>query len=412
MAKFIMPEALKGAPDAETIEKLGQAIVGSIEAIDQEKLDKMLAEYASKGVSKETVEKIEKALEDQGATLTKMQEAGKATDRKGNYMEKEFYRRFEEIKDVLNSSGAKPGITIKAVDEHNSARIETTGTAITSTDDSFMPENVKDGGTFLNRWGRQFIRAIANVSNVGTVPEAVTFMDEGTEQGTFAIVAENGLKPQQFLTLVKSTIFQKKVAGYIVATEELIRNRRRAWAAIMRMFRNKFERNYDAILYDTFSGSASAYVSTPLDGTIENPQDVHALVAAMAQIESLNFVPDTLVINPADKWRLALNTTPSGSQYLFLPSLLAGQPIQPLGLNVITSTEIAAGTFLLGESGTFEIEESGVELRIGYVNDDHIHNRRTFVLERYFIAWLPENLKGSWVSGNFADIKEQLAVTP
>lgn len=404
--KFQLPDALKESPDADALGKVGQAVTEAVEGSLDKRINEAMDEIRKNGASAEAMNKLDKAIEMQGTAIAKLKEQGLMGGKIENTMRKKFFDKFDEFKSALFKNGA--GVTIKAIDEHNPDLIETTVNGITTADGSFLPENTQDAGTYFKRRGRAFIRDIANVAVVGEVPEVVTYVDEGTEQGTFAIVAENGLKPQQFVTLVKSTVHKKKVAGYMVATEELMRDRRRAWAAIQRLFNNKLERNYETVLATELAEITTDYVSSALDGQVTNPGNTHAIIAAMAQLESLDFTPDTLVINPADKWAMALDTTPDGSNYIFLPVVLGGGEMRPVGLNVITSTLQPAGTFLLGESGTWEIEESGVELRAGYVNDDLIHNRQTMVLERQFVDWIPKSLAGSWMNGNFADIKEAI----
>lgn len=400
---FQLPDALKDSEDAEALKAVGQTIADGVSASVEGQIEEGLKNIRENGVSKDIMDK----LEAQGSALTKLQESI-SSPAKVATMERKFYDNFDKIVATLKGHGQP--ITIKAIDEHNPALIHTTDNAITAQDGATTWENIKDAGFYEKRRGRSFVRDIANVVNVGSITsEAVTFTEEGDGQGNFAIVTENGLKPQIFLALVKKLVESKKVAAYIVATEELMRNKRRAWAAIQRMFRNQLERDFDALLVSDINGVSTQYVSSALDGQITNPGNLHAIIAAMAQVSSLNFVPDMLVMNPQDAYlMIGADATPNNSSYLFLPMYANGGDVRPAGLNLILSTLVPQGTFYVGESGLFEVEVSADELRVGYVNDDLIHNRQTFVLERWLIDWLPTPLVGSWVHGNFADIKEAL----
>ena len=120
----------------------------------------------------------------------------------------------------------------------------------------------------------------------------------------------------------------------------------------------------------------------------------------------LNYQPNVLVINPADKWKLAMTTTPNGM--LILPYIQNGGDFGLLGLRVITTNAIVSGEFLVGESGTWFIEEESPRLRTGLVNDDLIHNRMTLVGEIFFISYIPSNNAGAWLLGEFEDIREAL----
>lgn len=400
---FELPDTLKNSEDAEALKAVGQTIADGVSASVESQIEEGLKNIRENGIGKDIMDK----LETQGSALTKLQESI-GSPAKVATMEQKFYESFDKVVAALKGHGQP--VTIKAIDEHNPALIHTTDNAITAEGGATTLETVRDAGLYEKRRGRSFVRDIANVVNVGSITsEAVTFTEEGDGSGSFAIVTENGLKPQVFFTLVKKLVEGKKVAGYVVATEELMRHKRRAWAAIQRMFRNQLERDFDALLVADINGVSSQYVSSALDGQITNPGNLHAIIAAMAQVSSLNFIPDMLVMNPQDAYlMIGADATPNNSSYLFLPMYANGGEVRPAGLNLILSTLVPQGTFYVGESGLFEVEVSSDELRVGYVNDDLIHNRQTFVLERWLLDWLPTPLTGSWVHGNFADIKEAL----
>ena len=301
----------------------------------------------------------------------------------------------------------KSGFSIKAVSEHDPDKIQTTTNSITTTSGAILTDSVEyNNEIFMKRRGRQYIHDIANVTRVDEVPETFVFQEEGDETGAIAVVAENGLKPQVHLDLVRNQVNAKKAAGYIVVTEELMKWRTRVWAAIQRLFSDKVWRDYEKLLTTDMMTHATGYVSTPLDDTVENPTDFDAIIAAILQLETLNFRPDVLVVNPADKWKLAMTETKNGM--FILPYIQNGGEFGLLDLRVIISTEIEAGTFILGESGTWFIEEEAPQLRTGLVNDDLIHNRMTIIGEIFFLSYVPSNNAGSFIKAKFTDVKEAL----
>ena len=105
----------------------------------------------------------------------------------------------------------------------------------------------------------------------------------------------------------------KKAAGYIVVTEEMLKWRSRAWAQIQRLFNDKVWRDYEKLLTEDLLSNATAYTTTVLDDTIAAPTDFDAIVASVLQLESLEYRPDVLIINPADKWKLALTQANNGT---------------------------------------------------------------------------------------------------
>ena len=193
-----------------------------------------------------------------------------------------------------------------------------------------------------------------------------------------------------------------------MVTEEVLKWRQRVWAQILRLFQDKVGRDYEDKLTLDMLVNASAYTSTPLDDTIAEPTDFDAIIAAVLQLENLNYQPDVLVINPADKWKLAMTQTNNGM--FILPYIQQGGQFGLLGLKVVTTTKINAGSFLVGEGGTWFIEREAEQIRTGLVNDDLIHNRMTIVGEIFYLSYVPSNNAGSFVSAKFADVKEALKV--
>ena len=369
-----------------------------------EKMDEKLKSWSEEnGISKEKMEKMSEVLKKQGEMLSSLKEGGSVRNVKG--LRAAFEKHYDELVDAVK--GHKQNFRIKAVSEHTAGKIQTTSNSISTTTSSILSDSVEHNTElFMKRRGREYIHDIANVTVVDEVPEILVYDEEGAEDGSFAVVAENGLKPQVQLKLVRNQVTAKKAAGYIVVTEEMMKWRDIVWAQIQRLFRNKLERDYEAKLTDDLMTNATSYTSTALDDTVENPTDFDAIIAAVLQLESLNFSPDVLVINPADKWKLAMTETKNGA--LILPYIQQGGQFNMLGLRVITTTRVTAGDFILGESDTWFVQEETPSLRTGLVNDDFIYNRMTIIAEIFFLSYVPSNNAGSFVKGKFSTIKEAL----
>ena len=369
------------------------------------KMQECLKEWAeNNGVSTDKLKKMEESLKAQGATLQAMKErASYVPQLRG--LRAAFEKDFDNLAKAIKEQRA--GYSIKAVNEHDADDIQTTANSITTTSGAILTDSVQRvDRTFFKRRGRQYIEDIANVTLVDSVPETLVFDEEGDETGTIGIVTENGVKPQVHLSLIRNQVNAKKAAGYIVVTEEMMKWRPRVWAQIVRLFQDKVGRDYEDKLTLDMLANAAAYTSTPLDDTIAEPTDFDAIIAAILQLENLNYQPDVLVINPADKWKLAMTQTNNGM--FILPYIQQGGQFGLLGLKVVTTTKINAGSFLIGESGTWFIEREPEQLRTGLVNDDFIHNRMTIVGEIFYLSYVPSNNAGSFVSAKFADVKEAL----
>jgi hypothetical protein len=423
--KFIIPEEVKKSFKEEDLKglnvlgeiftkQLAESAKGFIKAEDlQGKMSAALQSWAKDNnvtgdklkQLEDSLTKLEGSLTEQGKALTSLKEA-KARIAGDVTLKDMFHKSYDKLVDSIKSENKT--VVIKAdPDAIDSSLIEGRGAVSTATGADLVEQGKVDPNLYLKRRACDYVRDIADVATVAKVPETYAFDEEGDESGAIALVDENGLKPQVNLKLIRNKVDVKKAAGYIVVTEELMKFRTRAWARIQSLFRDKVYRDYENIITGEVLASASQYISTPLDGTIAKPTELDAIIAAMCQLEQLEFVPDTLVINPSDKWKLALTTSPSG-QYIFAYATQGGK-FNILSLNVITTNKVAAGSFLLGEAGTWKIEEELPQLRTGFVNDDFLHNRHTIVGEIFFIVYLPSNLAGAWINASFADVKEALA---
>lgn len=273
------------------------------------------------------------------------------------------------------------------------------------------------------RYGRQYIGDIADRSTVANMEQYTTWLEEGSEQGAFAIVAEGALKPLVSTSLVRNFAAAKKIAGKYVVTEEFVKFRQNAYTIIRRLIMDKMIRDYDALLTADVNTAAAAYTGTVLDGTIANPNDYDAIGAVAAQIQSLNFEPDVIILNPQDAWRIRLNKDDVG-RYQF-PVVTQDGETRIFNLRLVTTTYQTAGYFTLAEAGLFKIEEEAITVRIGFgidittatvsattvvvgVTSDFDNNRMRVIVETYFKDWLPTPYIGSVVRAQFSTVKTAL----
>ncbi len=367
--------------------------------------EKLKSWASENGISGEKLASLEKSLKAQGDKLSALKEQTRSFNVSMGGLKSAFYKDYESLVNAIKER--KSGFSIKAVTEHTEGSIQTTGNSITSEGEEILSESVQySDQVIFKRRGRQYIEDIASVTQVNEVPEVYVFYEEGDETGAVGVVQENAVKTQSHLSLVRNQANAKKAAGYIVVTEEMLKWRSMLWANIQRLFQNKVARDYEDKLTEDMLTNAVGYTTTPLDDTIANPTDIDAVIASILQGETLNFQPDVLVINPADKWKLAMTETKNGM--LILPYIQNGGQFGLLGLRVVTTTKVPAGTFIVGESGTWYVQREPEQIRTGLVNDDLIHNRMTIVGEIFFLSYVPSNNAGSFVKAEFATVKEAL----
>ncbi len=275
------------------------------------------------------------------------------------------------------------------------------------------------------RRGVQYIYDIADRNVVSELTEYRTWLEEGNEQGAFALVAEGGLKPLVSTALVRNVSKYKKIAGKYVVTEEFTKFRREAYAIIRQLINDKMIREYNAILSADLTTASAGYTGSAFDDTFAAPNDYDAVGVIASQIMALSFIPDTLVLNPADLWRIRL-TKDSEGRYLF-PVVTTDGQTSMLGFNIITSTYQALGRFKLLETGLYKIWEEPITVRMGYgitvttatvsgstvvtnVESDIDTNRMRVIVETFFNDYLATNHIGSLVDASFAVVKAALTI--
>lgn len=369
---------------------------------------------------------IRSILQKQGEELTALKELG------GKGAKKEFggVRSMLQHKDIQEK--------IKKIFEtgQGEIRLDTRAAAVMTTDNTIttdpvnIPEELIESfsiGAFVpKRQQRDYVFDLAYRRTVAKISQFKTWLEEGSEQGGFAVVAEGGLKPLVSTALVRNHSEYRKVAAKQVVTEEFAKFRAEAYTIIQRLITQKLLRDYADILTTSLLSDAAAYVASALDGEYANPTDYHAIAAVAAQIEALNFVPDMLVMNPQDKWRIGMTQDQQGQFYLTIPVVDPSGQTRMMGFTLRTSNKVAVGNFLLGEAGLWEIEDEPITIRMGMgiqvtggtsngggnvtdVQSDLDHNRFRIIAETFFHNYIATNNEGSFVYASFDTVKALLA---
>jgi hypothetical protein len=331
--------------------------------------------------------------------------------------------RPSELEILMRKKGERAEIVL------NMRAAATMTTANTADENGFPLEMIESVNLIdevvKKRRGNQYVFQVADRTTVDELEQYTSWLEEGNEQGAFAIVAEGAVKPLVSTSLVRNFTKAKKVAGKMVVTEEFTKFRKRIWAAIQGLLRDKLIRDYAALLVVDLQAQAATYVGTSLDDTIVAPNDFDAIGAVAAQIETLNFSPDMIVIHPQDKWRLALQTDGEGRYYMLLPMVGPDGQTRIMGFLVVTSTYQTLGSFTLGESGLFKIEDETITVRLGYgidtttavvsgttvvtgVASDFDTNKLRLIVETWYKSWIPTSFAGSFVTATFNSVKAAL----
>lgn len=411
--KMEIPDGMSKADIALEVSKIVTEQVAKFKDLDIEAVNKLLS--ADKGAFA--------ILKAQGIEIAALKEAAKGGEKQPMNFKQWLGSIMPEIEKVFKSG---EGVRVFASDEARKAAVIMTSENV--VDYTGIPTDTIDSfslGAFVEkRRPREYVFDLAHTTTVAEVEKYKVWEEEGTEQGAFAIVAQGALKPLVSTTLVKNYSTARKIAGKYVVTEEFTKWRKNAYNIIQRLIQQKMLRDYAAVLTTSLLADAAPYVSSALDGeySVDKVTDYHAIAAVAAQIEALDFMPDMLILNPQDKWRIGMAQDANGQFFLQVPFTSPTGQTKILGFDVRTSNRVTVGNFLLGESGLWEIEQEPIKIRVGFgatitggadngggdvtnVTMDFDNNRFRVIVETYFHNYIATNNDGSFVYANFDVVK-------
>ena len=330
----------------------------------------------------------------------------------------------QAIKQFLASKQPNAQITLKTA-----ANITTSNTPTLNgswTGNEMLSFRVTDFAP--KRYEREYVFDFADRQQVNEVEQFMTWEEEGTEEGAFAVVTEGSVKPLVQNKIVRYKSEAKKIAGKMVVSLEFEKFRKELYSKIKDLFNQKLLRDYQAVLTTQIAAAASSYAGTELDGTIVTPTDFHAFGAVCSQLETLGFTPNILLIHPQSKWRAILSTgTDNHFNLASIPVVGADGVMRLLDMVVVSSPKVTAGDAIIGEANLWKIIEEPVNLHLCYgvdvttgtvssttvvtaVSSDVDNNRMRLIGEFFYHSFIPGNYAGSFVKFTIDTVKSALEV--
>jgi len=270
-------------------------------------------------------------------------------------------------------------------------------------------DNVQfDNDIAFIRVPENFILSVIRNRQVAKVPQQVVKTSETTKEGAATLVAEGNVKPLIQYKFVRETFERRKYAGRVEWTEEFEMDYTRLLDAIIDMLERDVITAWQDGLISIIDANATSYVSSPLDGTLVNPDNGLAVIAVASQIASLGYNPNVVIMNPADL--VATTYTQDNNGNFSLKPYIDANGNNIGGLRVVTSTKITAGTFYVGDFSVYKEEHSDYILRFCQYNAQFIENEYTAIGEVFSILSIATIDEVAIVKGNFTAIKTALAV--
>lgn len=315
-----------------------------------------------------------KALSDKfEATVTEIaQKMEKAGDDKPEFMTagSEFIKS-DEFKSLLDRKS-------------NSARVEVKNTVLnTSTTTSYPQQNP---GIVPGVSKPLTIRDILPSGNTSAI--MVVGTKEASRTSAAAEVAQAAAKSESAVTFSQYNVPIETVAHWLKVSNQLLADAPAVVSYIDGFLRYGLEERIDLQLLK--GDGVSPNISGLLDAgnfTAFTPTAganlVESINKAKYQLWANGYVPDAVIVNPADWGAMELMREGAGTgAYLYgAPGTVAGA--NPFGVRVVLSSNMTAGQFAIGAFGRSSMvwNRAGSVVEFGYVNDDFTKNLVTIRAE-------------------------------
>lgn len=396
-------EALVGAINAE-LDKHNKGYIS--EAKFKELADSHLQEYLKTyKPNEEKLKSLEAALEAQGLELKAIKESGGKPERIKSYRE----QIVDQLKGksleqaITDAPGGKLKLQLKAAD------VPMTTVSMVPGGSAYLPMPTADAGYDRAPVNQRFIRNYASTSQTSS-PMHV-WAEKYNGQGQAAFIGEGDLKPAISFSLRTKSTTAKKVGVSAKFTKETLQDIPGFMAELQTDVVDAIDiKEEEKLLNGDGTGDdplgvipqATTYVLTTIK--TKNANNFDAIKAAFTQLTTLNYRPNICFINPIDSANMEL-TKASDGHYLLPPfSTADGTVISNVRVQAVN--QIPVGKFLLGDFSKFYIKDYvGLEVVLGYENDDFSKGLVTVVGDKRILTYIKEHQKPGFLYGTFATIK-------
>lgn len=243
---------------------------------------------------------------------------------------------------------------------------------------------------------------------------SVDWVYESGQEGAPASTAEGATKNQIDNNFVVTSVSLKKLTAYLKVSTEMLDD----VAFMAGWLRNKlivrlFIVVNNQILNATGAGNdltgiislATAFSAGTFAGTVDNANDVDALVVAINQVKLANHATNNLAVlmHPSDVTALKLIKVSSTDKRYVDRLATVGSTLMVDGTPIIESTQMTQGTFLVCDFGkALVIQKRGITVEVGLDGNDLTKNMRTIVAEWRGQVIIQNNDRTGFVKGTFA----------
>jgi len=258
----------------------------------------------------------------------------------------------------------------------------------------------------VSRIARPIIK-IRDIVNMGTTASKfVTYISQSVQTAS-SWVDEAGVKISGQPSYEEISEEVKKIAGTVKISKEMLADLAFVQSEINSDLMASIDQSIeDALLNGAMGGingiltNAVNFAAGTFAGTVPVANITDVIRVAIAQIQGANFEPTHVVLNPSDIAAMQLTKTNTG-EYTYPMFLMDVNKVA--NLIVVPTTNIAAGTFLVGDFSKSNVRmREAMNVQVGYVNDDFQRNMVTILAEARLVQYVKANDYPAFVAGDIA----------
>lgn len=393
----------------------------------EQAIEKIGSMFEEKSATFSTKEELE-------ATTTEMKsqiESLKGLEEKSSEIEKaiaKFEGRLESFTEKAQVVAQKPkGLAARifaayeknldkikeAVEKGSMLALDTKDTTI--NDDYAGDYALTDFDTEVDRTVRKRYGILENTNSGSTTGKFVTYVQQTAASKT-AWTREAGEKQEGEPQWEEVSEEVKKIASYVKVSKEMLSDLSFIRAEInndlMLSIREGIE---DALLNGGSPGSITGlltlgmglppFIAGSFAASIPNANITDLIRVAQAQIESANFTPTHVVMNPEDiaKLQLTKGTDSTYTYPMYLPTQDGSGEMRVAGMRVISSTYMAQDKYLIGDLSKVSVRfKENIAMSVGLDRDDFTRNMITILAEARLVQYVKKNQKAAFVIGTIS----------
>lgn len=370
------------------MEEEAKALKGELKTLTEkgEGQEEAIAELKAKlnEVDPETLKNLVKSVAEQGLFMKKFKNSQDEPTQKLSVIEKAI----EMASDYLKESIGKP---LTDTDGFYIKTVVSAASVVNNTDSLRLPEIGQLAHRRLTLWDL-FPKITVGVNQNGTV--RYTDWDEATKVRAAAMIAESGSFPESTAAFEEFSLTLKKVGDTIPVTEETLHDRKRFADELNLFLMTNIELVTDLQLYSgsgagvNASGvftTATAFTAAASGITDASIYDLVVKVReGMTAGKRSKYNPDFMLMNIIDINRYKLKKD-ANNNYVMPPFVSENGSVID-GMVVIETNVVTDNEFLMGDRryARIYVEETGIQVSTGLVNDQFIKDQMTIKARRRF----------------------------